>query len=77
MTEQLEQLQQTIVNLQTEDSSRACIISDHSAKDLLTISDRAIFILANKKIISQGTPAEVLKDENARSVYFPKDFKLN
>ena len=72
----IRELQQTIVNLQTEDSSRACIISDHSAKDLLTISDK-IFILANKKIISQGTPTEVLNDENARSVYFPKDFKLN
>ena len=70
------QLQETIVNLQTEDSSRACIISDHAARDLLAISDRAI-ILANKKIISQGTPSELLKDENARSVYFGKDFKVN
>ena len=70
------QLQQTIVNLQTEDSSRACLISDHATRDLLAISDRAI-ILANKKIISQGTPSELLKDENARSVYFGKDFKVN
>ena len=70
------QLQQTIVNLQTEDASRACIISDHAARDLLAISDRAI-ILANKKIISQGTPSELLKDKNARSVYFGKDFKVN
>ena len=70
------QLQETIVNLQTEDSSRACIISDHAARDLLAISDRAI-ILANKKIISQGTPSDLLKDENARSLYFGKDFKVN
>ena len=41
-------LQETIVNLQTEDNSRCCVISDHAARDLLAISDRAI-ILANKK----------------------------
>ena len=42
-------LQETIVNLQTEDINRCCIISDHAARDLLKISDRAV-VLANKKI---------------------------
>ena len=37
-------LQETIVNLQTEDNSRCCIISDHAAADLLKISDRAIIL---------------------------------
>ena len=40
-------LQETIVNLQTEDNNRCCIISDHAARDLLNISDRAV-IIANK-----------------------------
>ena len=30
-------LQETIVNLQTEDNNRCCIISDHAARDLLNI----------------------------------------
>lgn len=69
-------LQETIVNLQTEDNSRCCIISDHAARDLLNISDRAV-ILANKKIIAQGTPKDLLQDENAKSVYFGDAFNIN
>ena len=69
-------LQETIVNLQTENIKRSCIISDHAARDLLAISDRAI-ILANKKIVAEGTPSELLNDINARNVYFGDSFKIN
>ncbi len=69
-------LQETIVNLQTEDIKRSCIISDHAARDLLAISDRAI-ILANKKIVAEGTPSELLNDINAKNVYFGDSFKIN
>ena len=69
-------LQETIVNLQTEDNNRCCIISDHAARDLLSISDRAI-ILADKKIIAQGPPKELLKDEKAKSKYFGDSFNIN
>jgi len=69
-------LQETIVNLQTEDNTRSCLISDHAARDLLAISDRAI-ILANKKIIAQGSPSELLKNEDAKSLYFGDKFKIN
>jgi|TARA_Y100001970_G_C14257741_1_gene876840 lipopolysaccharide export system ATP-binding protein len=69
-------LQETIVNLQTEDYTRSCIISDHAARDLLAISDRAI-ILANKKIVAQGKPSDLLQDEDAKSVYFGDSFKIN
>ena len=69
-------LQETIVNLQTDDNTRCCIISDHAARDLLAISDRAI-ILANKKIIAQGTPSELIDDRNARNLYFGDAFKIN
>ena len=58
-------LQETIVNLQTEDSTRSCIISDHAARDLLAISDRAI-VLANTKIIADGKPSELLNNEKAK-----------
>ena len=69
-------LQETIVNLQTEDINRCCVISDHAARDLLAISDRAI-ILANKKVVAEGTPSELLNDQNARNVYFGDSFKIN
>ena len=70
------ELQETIVNLQTEDPSRSCVISDHAARDLLAISDRAI-ILANKKIIAEGKPSDILNDEKARSFYFGDSFNIN
>ena len=69
-------LQETIVNLQTEDNNRCCIISDHAARDLLAISDRAI-ILANKKIVAQGTPSELINNINARNFYFGDAFKIS
>ena len=69
-------LQETIVNLETEDNNRCCIISDHAARDLLSISDRAI-ILADKKIIAQGSPKDLLKDEKAKSKYFGDSFNIN
>ena len=69
-------LQETIVKLQTEDNTRSCVISDHAARDLLAISDRAI-ILANKKIVAQGSPSELLKNEDAKSLYFGDKFRIN
>ena len=68
-------LQKTITNLQTEDTTRCIIISDHSVRELLSVCDRAI-ILANKKIVAQGRPSEVIKNENAK-IYFGDAFKIN
>ena len=69
-------LQETIVNLQTEDINRCCVISDHAARDLLKISDRAV-VLANKKIIAQGTPKDLINNEQAKSFYFGETFNIN
>ena len=68
-------LQETIVSLQTENNNRCCVISDHAARDLLAISDRAI-ILANKKIIAQGTPSDLINNVNAKNLYFGDEFKI-
>ena len=68
-------LQKTITNLQTEDTTRCIIISDHSVRELLSVCDRAI-ILANKKIVAQGRPSEVIKNDNAK-IYFGDAFKIN
>ena len=69
-------LQETIVSLQTEDINRCCVISDHAARDLLKISDRAM-VLANKKIIAQGSPKDLINDEKAKSFYFGDTFNIN
>jgi len=69
-------LQETIVNLQTEDNNRCCIISDHAAASVMQITDK-IFVLANKKIIAQGTPAELINNANAKKLYFGDAFKIN
>ena len=69
-------LQETIANLQTEDSTRCCIISDHAARDLLAICDKAI-ILANKKIIAEGSPNDLMNNQNAKRIYFGDAFKLS
>ena len=69
-------LQETIVNLQTEDNNRCCVISDHAARDLLNISDNAV-VLANKKIIAHGVPKDLLKNDKARSLYFGDTFNIN
>ena len=70
------ELQETIVNLQTENNSRCCVISDHAARDLLAITDKAI-VIANKKIVAEGSPNELIINQNAKSMYFGDSFKIN
>ena len=64
----IKMLQQIIVNLQTENNIGICIC-DHQARDLLSCVDVAI-VLSNCKIIAKGTPAELIRDPNAKSAYF-------
>ena len=68
-------LQQIIVNLQTK-SKITIIICDHQARDLLSCVDIAL-VLSNSKIISKGTPTELINDKNARTAYFGDTFKIN
>ena len=51
------------------------IITDHQARDLLAICDKAI-ILSNSKIVASGTPNDLIKDESANKFYFGKIFNL-
>jgi len=67
-------LQNTIVKLQT-DLNLTIIISDHQARDLLAICDKAI-ILSNSKIVASGKPNDLINDENANKFYFGKNFQF-
>jgi lipopolysaccharide export system ATP-binding protein len=71
----IQMLQNTIVNLQS-DLNLTIIITDHQARDLLAISDKAI-ILSNSKIVASGTPNDLIKDESANKFYFGNNFQFN
>ncbi len=71
----IKMLQELIVNLQTEKNISICIC-DHQARDLLSCVDVAI-ILSNCKIVSKGTPSELINDTNAKKAYFGDSFKFN
>jgi len=70
----IQMLQNTIAKLQT-DLNLTIIITDHQARDLLAICDKAI-ILSNSKIVASGTPNELINDENANKFYFGKNFQF-
>jgi len=71
----IQMLQNTIVKLQT-DFNLTIIITDHQARDLLAICDRAI-ILSNTKIVASGSPSDLIKDERANKLYFGNNFQFN
>ena len=62
-------LKKVIVNLQRENPNMCIIICEHQARELLSIVDRAL-ILSECKIIAEGSPHILLKDEKAKSHYF-------
>ena len=51
------------------------LITDHQARDLLVVCDRAL-ILSNSKIVAEGTPNELIQNENATKHYFGDNFKF-
>ena len=68
-------LQQIIVNLQTYENITV-LLCDHQARDLLSCVDKAI-VLSNGKIISSGSPLEIVNDKVAKLAYFGDTFKIN
>ena len=68
-------LQEIIVNLQHEEQITV-LVTDHQAKELLSVTDSAM-ILSNAKIIAQGSPNHLLTSKQARKSYFGFNFKLN
>lgn len=70
----IQMLQNIIVKLQTE-YNLTIIITDHQARDLLAVCDKAI-ILSNTKIVAEGTPNQLIQNENATKYYFGANFKF-
>ena len=51
------------------------LITDHNVRETLGICDRA-YILADGAVLAQGTPAELLENQDVRRVYLGDEFRL-
>lgn len=51
------------------------LITDHNVRETLGICDRA-YILSHGKLIAEGSPDEVLDNEEVRTVYLGDNFKI-
>jgi lipopolysaccharide export system ATP-binding protein len=71
----IKMLQEIIVNLQNEHNI-SIILCDHQARDLLNCVDNAI-VLSNTHIIAQGTPSELIKNDEAKNAYFGESFRIS
>lgn len=58
-----------------KDRGIGVLITDHNVRETLDICERAYIVNAGT-IIAEGTPAEVLDNEQVRKVYLGDDFKL-
>jgi len=52
------------------------LITDHNVRDTLCICDRA-YIIAHGQILEEGTPSQIAKSDQARSVYLGEQFRLD
>ncbi len=52
------------------------LITDHSVRETLSITERA-YIMAEGKVLISGTPEEISNDDTARRIYLGQGFKLD
>jgi lipopolysaccharide export system ATP-binding protein len=57
------------------DKGIGVLISDHNVRETLTICDRA-YLVYEGRIILDGSPEEIVRDDRARRVYLGEGFKL-
>lgn len=69
----IQMLKKILVDLQKENPNMCIVICEHQARELLSIADRAM-ILSDCKIIAEGSPSNLIKDEKAKSQYFGEFF---
>ncbi|MDO6619377.1 MULTISPECIES: LPS export ABC transporter ATP-binding protein [unclassified Shewanella] len=51
------------------------LITDHNVRETLDVCERA-YIVSHGNLIAEGTPAEILVNQQVRSVYLGEQFKL-
>ena len=52
------------------------LITDHSVRETLGITDRA-YVMAQGELLISGSPEEIANDERARKIYLGEGFKLD
>ena len=67
-------IQQIISYLRSEHGI-GVLITDHNVRETLGICDRA-YILSDGKVLTSGTPDEILYHDEVRQVYLGSDFRL-
>ncbi len=65
---------QSIVRQLTE-RDIGILITDHNVRETLGICDRA-YIISEGRLLTHGSPDEVMHDENVRDVYLGREFRL-
>lgn len=70
----VEDIQQSIRYLQKRDLG--ILITDHSVRETLNITEKA-YIMAQGKVIISGSPQEIAENEMARKIYLGENFKLD
>ncbi|MGL4997416.1 LPS export ABC transporter ATP-binding protein [Cetobacterium sp.] len=70
----VEDIQQIIRYL--KERGLGILITDHSVRETLSITDKA-YIMANGKVLISGTPEEIANDPIAKKVYLGENFKLD
>lgn len=58
-----------------KDRGIGVLITDHNVRECLGIVDRA-YVLHEGKILMEGTPEEIINDENVKRVYLGEGFSL-
>ncbi len=70
----VEDIQQIILYLKKK--GLGILITDHSVRETLSITDKA-YIMAEGKVLIHGTPKEIEENELARKIYLGENFKLD
>ena len=58
-----------------KNSGIGVIITDHNVRETLQIIDRG-YIIANGKILTEGTPDEIISDPQAKQMYLGETFRM-
>lgn len=70
----IEELQNEIRRLRNGQDNIAMLVTDHNVQRTLEIVDRA-YVLFEGKVFAQGTPREIINNEQVRKLYLGSTFK--
>ena len=57
------------------DKGLSILVTDHNVREALSMTDRS-YIIAFGRILAQGTPAALVRDEVVRKTYLGEDFYI-